>query len=170
MSFVKCQNCGEDVSTGAEFCMFCGKPMEKPVIQKIQEPFRSNLTLPEGFVPVTLQLDCNACKTSGSMTATKVPRFSGVVRVIGGIILIPSFLGIGFALLIFFSTIMASASMPTRGDSAAQAGSAIGFGIGFMFSIFVGVISLVAGVVGWLFLLNRNVWKCLRCGFILDRA
>lgn len=30
-----------------------------------------------------IRLDCNACKTANSMTATQVAKFSGVVRTIG---------------------------------------------------------------------------------------
>ena len=115
-------------------------------------------------------LDCNACKTAGSMTASKVPKFSQVVRVIGGILLIPSFLGLGFAVLLFGSAIMTTSSMPSSNSDAAHAGATIGFGIAFIFSVFVGVVSLVGGLIGWLLLLNRNVYQCLRCSFIMDRA
>jgi tetrahydromethanopterin S-methyltransferase subunit G len=60
--------------------------------------------------------------------------------------------------------------MPNTHNEAQQAGQAIGSGIGFLFSVIVGIFSLVGGLLGWLLLLNRNVYKCLRCGFILDRA
>ncbi len=119
---------------------------------------------------MAMSLDCNACKTPEAMTATKVPKFSNVVRVIGGNLLMPSFLGIAFALLVFGGTILASSQMSNSHNEAQQAGQAIGFGIGFLFSVIVGVISLVGGLLGWLLLSNRNVYKCLRCGFIMDRA
>ncbi len=115
-------------------------------------------------------LDCNACKTTRSMSSTRIPRFSEIVRIIGIILLIPSFLGIGFALLIFVSTIMATSQMPSSHSPGADAGTAIGFGIGFIFSLFVGIVSLVGGLAGWLLRLNRNVYKCLRCGFVIERA
>src|SRR6266508_6657182 len=94
-----------------------------------------------------LRLDCSACKTPSAMTATQVAKFSGVVRAIGGILLIPSILGIGFALLVFISTVMASSGVMSNANSEAeQTGAAIGFGIGFVFSLFVGIVSFVGGL------------------------
>lgn len=61
-----------------------------------------------------MQLDCNACKSPSSMVATKVARFSAVVRVIGVILLVPSFLGFAIAALFFISTVIATTNvMPT---------------------------------------------------------
>jgi hypothetical protein len=118
-----------------------------------------------------MQLDCNACKSPSSMVATKVARFSGVIRAIGIILFIPSFLGFAIAALFFISSVMATANvMPTTHSEAEQAGAAIGFVIGFGFSIFVGVISLVGGLLGWLLLSNRKVYRCVRCGSIIERA
>jgi hypothetical protein len=117
-----------------------------------------------------LKLDCSACKTPAAMMPAKVAKFSSVVRVIGVILLVPSFLGIGFALLVFAATIMTSVQMSGSQNEAQQTGQAIGFGIGFVFSLIVGISSLVGGLLGWLLLLNRKVYKCVRCGFILDRA
>lgn len=88
-----------------------------------------------------MQLDCNACKSLSSMVATKVARFSGVIRAIGVILLIPSFIGFAIAGLFIISTIIATANvMPT---AQSEPGAAIGFVLGFDFSIFIGVISLV---------------------------
>jgi hypothetical protein len=120
-----------------------------------------------------LQLDCNACKTPQAMTATKIPKFSSVVRAIGVILLIPSIAGLGIALLLFISTINAmstAASHPNANNEAFQTGAAIGSMIGFGITGFVGICSLIGGLLGWLLLLNRNVYKCTRCGFVIDRA
>ena len=105
------------------------------------------------------------------MVATKVARFSGVIRAIGVLLLIPSFLGFAIAALFFITSIIATANvMPSAQSEPEQAGAAIGFVIGFGFSIFIGVISLVGGLLGWLLLLNRKVYRCLRCGSIIERA
>ena len=105
------------------------------------------------------------------MVATKVARFSGVIRAIGVILLIPSFLGLAIAGLFFISSVIATANvMPNAQSEPEQAGAAIGFVIGFGFSAFIGVISLVGGLLGWLLLLNRKVYRCLRCSSILERA
>ncbi|MBP7475578.1 MAG: hypothetical protein KBF83_14080 [Pyrinomonadaceae bacterium] len=104
------------------------------------------------------------------MTATKVGKFGDIVRVIGGILLVPSFLGMALAALTFVSTIMGTASMPSARSDAEEAGRAIGFGMVFIFTVVVGVGSLVGGLLGWLLLSNRKVYKCQNCGFIIDRA
>ena len=118
-----------------------------------------------------IQLDCNACKTASSMIATKIARFSDIIRAIGVILLIPSFLGFGFAGLVFLSTVMATSDVMSHAQTdGAQAGAAIGSALGIGFSLFVGVISLVGGLLGWLLLLKRKVYKCLRCGYVFDRA
>ena len=118
-----------------------------------------------------MQLDCNACKSLSSRVATKVARFSGVIRAIGIILLIPSFIGFAIAGLFIISTIIARANvMPTAQSEPEQAGAAIGFVIGLGFSMFIGVMSLVGGLLGWLLLLNRKVYRCHRCGAIIERA
>ena len=60
-----------------------------------------------------MQMACNACKSPSSMVATKVDRFSGVVRAIGVIVLIPSFVGFAIAGLFFVSPIVATANVIT---------------------------------------------------------
>lgn len=104
------------------------------------------------------------------MVATKVGRFSQVVRVIGGVLLVPSFLGMLIALLMFLSAVMTTGSSPTPKSDAEAAGQAIGFGIAFVVIFVVGVISFIGGLLGWLLLSNRSVFRCGHCGFILDRA
>ena len=141
------------------FCWKCGSKVETVADAPVKHL---------GAAP--LYLDCTACRTATSMVATKVPRFSNIVRVIGAVLLIPSLLGFLFTALMFLSTVLTTASMPAARSDAEEAGRAIGFGIGFVFTIFCGVVSLVGGLVGWLLLLTRSVWKCSRCGFILDRA
>ena len=116
-----------------------------------------------------LMLDCHACKTQGGMTKSNVARFSPVVQVIGVLLLIPSFLGIFFGL---FSMIMVIASAFTAPASGADDGtiasvmvvSGIGVGLAFIIPSFIG------GLLGWLLLMRKKVFKCQRCGFILDRS
>jgi hypothetical protein len=104
------------------------------------------------------------------MSPSKVGRFSQVVRVIGGVLLVPSFIGMFIALLMFISAVMTTGSSRTPHSDAEAAGQAVGFGIVFIITFVVGIISFVGGLLGWLLLSNRNVFKCERCGFILDRA
>jgi hypothetical protein len=118
-----------------------------------------------------IKLDCSACKTNKSMTATKIPKFSGFIRFIGFIIVIPSILGVLFALVLLFSTGVATNEvMTTAQTDGAAAGAAIGATIGFGFAIFLGFSSLVGGLIGWLLLMKKKVFKCIKCGFIMDRG
>ena len=118
-----------------------------------------------------ISLDCSGCKTPASMNATTVSRFGGFIRFIGVIIVIPSVLGVLLAILFFVSTSMvATAQIAKATSDAAAAGTAIGAGIGYGISLFVGAASLVGGLVGWLLLSTRKVYKCVRCGFILERG
>ena len=116
-------------------------------------------------------LDCSACKTPASMNATTTPRFGGFIRFIGVIIVIPSVLGVLLAILFFVTTSTVTTGQLAKSTSdAAAAGTVIGAGIGYGISLFMGAASLVGGLVGWLLLSARTVYKCVRCGFILERG
>jgi hypothetical protein len=92
------------------------------------------------------------------------------LRIIGYIIIIPSLLGVAVALIMLFSVIQVSSEiMSTIQTDAERAGAAIGTGIGFGMSIFTGATSLVGGLIGWLLLMKKKVYKCIKCGFVLDR-
>lgn len=118
-----------------------------------------------------IKVDCNACKGEQSMVATKVSKFGGIVKFIGYVITIPSILGIIFALLLFVSAGSASNEVMSTAQSDAEiAGAAIGAGIGFGAAIFIGISSLAGGLVGWILIMKKKVFKCTTCGFILDRA
>ena len=86
-----------------------------------------------------VRLDCSACKIEKSMIATTVPRFEGIVRIIGYIIVIISIILI--VINIFSVT-------------------------GIIFVPFI----LVGGVLGWLLLLKKKVYRCENCSFIIDRG
>lgn len=118
-----------------------------------------------------ISLDCSACRTPQSMTATTIPRFGGFIRFLGVIIVIPSILGVVLAIIFFISTSMVATEQLAGAESdAAAAGTALGAGIGYGISVFVGAGSLVGGLIGWLLLTSRKVYKCIRCSFILERA
>jgi len=118
-----------------------------------------------------MKLDCSACKNEKTMEATEIPKFSVFIRFIGFLITLPSVLGILFALLMFFSTGKATSEVMSASQSSASAtGAAIGATIGFGLSAFIGFSSLVGGLIGWLLLMKKKVFKCIRCGYIIDRA
>ena len=89
------------------------------------------------------------------MRATTIPRFSPILRVIGSIIVLPSILGVAFAAL------MAIRIAPLGGAAA---------GAGLGLASVLGSAALVGGLIGWMLLMERNVYRCIRCSFIIDRA
>ncbi|MDQ3748043.1 MAG: hypothetical protein M3367_03345 [Acidobacteriota bacterium] len=117
-----------------------------------------------------IEIDCSACRTCASMFPTKVPRFSGIVRVIGVILLIPSILGLIFSAIMLFGVVIGGAGMPAAQSDAEALGAGAAFVMFGGFALITGVISLVSGLLGWLLLLTRKVFKCQRCGFVMDRA
>lgn len=101
-------------------------------------------------------LDCGACKAVQAMKKDKIPRFSPLLRLIGFIIALPSAIGVSMAFLAWLGMI-------GSGDPGARA-------FGAVISIFVAGLSLVGGVLGWFLLMKKNVYRCTRCGYIIDRA
>jgi hypothetical protein len=116
-----------------------------------------------------LYLDCSACRTAGSMAASRVSRFSEIVRVIGFILVIPSVVGMVIAGFLLVGFIAGTAGSPVPQSEAELAGRTIGSLVAVVVIAAIGVGSLVSGLLGWLLLLKRKVFKCGRCGFILDR-
>jgi hypothetical protein len=118
-----------------------------------------------------MQLDCGACKSEKTMEATKIPKFPSFIRFIGFLIALPSVVGVLFAVIILFSTGAATSEIMSATQSDAEAaGVAIGATIGFGFSAFIAFSSLIGGLIGWLLLMKKKVFKCIKCGYIMDRG
>jgi hypothetical protein len=119
----------------------------------------------------TVKLDCNACKQEKSMVATKVSKMSPIVVFIGWILALPSMFGILVAVIMLFASVSAGNEVGAQAASQAEAaGAAIGAGIGIGMAVFVGIFSLVGGLLGYLLIMKKKVYKCVSCGFIMDRA
>lgn len=111
-----------------------------------------------------IKLDCSACKSEGTMGATKVRRFGPVVVLIGYLIVIPSLLGVAAGAIMFFQS-MGSSMANAGAHAGADLGAAMGVGMGFV----IAAVSLVAGLIGWLLIGKKKVYKCARCGYIINR-
>ena len=82
---------------------------------------------------------------------------SGPVVAIGYILLIPSVLGILFSALLFFTT---------ASHAANDAGSGIAGGI----AIFMGLVSFVGGLLGWLLVMKKQVLECNTCKAVVNAS
>lgn len=102
-----------------------------------------------------MKIDCQACKLEGGMEKAIVPKFSGMLRFIGYVIAAPSLFGM-------FVSAYAGCMVVSDGTGA----GVVGFGV----SMLMFCASAVGGVIGWLLLVKKKVFRCTRCGFILDRS
>lgn len=126
---------------------------------------------PTRSAPGRMLLDCSACKNDRTMEPTKVHRFGGFIRLIGYIIVLPSVLGVVLAVILFIGGTSATSDViNTATSDAEKAGAAIGGAMTFGFAIFLGGASLVGGLVGYLLLISKKVWRCITCGYIIERA
>jgi hypothetical protein len=78
---------------------------------------------------------------------------SGVVVLIGYILLIPSVLGVLFSVFGFIRM------MTLTGDTVSTAGT-LASGIFILF----GIASLVGGLLGWLLVMKKDILQCSHCG------
>ncbi len=101
-------------------------------------------------------LDCSACKSDQTMVATKVSKFSGIVQFIGYVFVVPSVLGVILCVMAMFNV----AGHDTGDDAQAMA-------IGML--VVFAIISLVGGLIGWILIMKKRVFKCTACGHIIDR-
>lgn len=157
---IKCQECGQYYKDSYKQCPLCNPPKKDsaPPDAKIPHIRRQPHVRMQNRKGQTFEVDCAACKLDGGMEAARLPRFSWFIRFIGGIIAIPSILGMIFAVMIFFT------------GSSGMFGQGSGNGMAIGMSLFVFCISAVSGLVGWLLLMKKNVFQCTRCGYILNRS
>ena len=104
-----------------------------------------------------MEISCKICD-KGLLQQKKKYRMSGPVVLIGYILLIPSVLGVAGS-LVAFSHISSAAS-----SSGADAGVAFAGG----FIILFGVGCFVAGLLGWLLIMKKQVLQCNVCGAVVN--
>ena len=117
-----------------------------------------------------LSLDCSACKSPQSMNPQKIYRMSGIVVFIGYLIALPSVIGVIISIVLFVASVQAGAEVSSLTPATAPAvGAAIGTTIGVGLSLFTAAVSLIGGTIGYLLIMKKKVFKCVSCGFLLDR-
>lgn len=109
-------------------------------------------------------LTCEKCHAPG-MRATRIPRFSGVARVLGFLCMIPSALGM---LLVSSYWLIAVAQTAGRAD-VSVANMAVG-GLGFAIVILTFFLGVPSFLIGYLLISRKKVWRCGLCDFVFDRA
>ena len=90
------------------------------------------------------------------MVKTSIPKFNAILRLIGVLIVLPSCLGIFLGGKLFI-------------DAGQSGGTDMAIGMSALIALFIMGASLVSGLIGWLLLMNKKVFKCSICGFILNR-
>lgn len=115
------------------------------------------------------RLNCSACGTQGSMYPDKVSKMSPVVQIIGWIFAIPSIIGVVLSILFFVLGVLGIGAQDAmhEGEEAAKGVAVMLTG---SMSACMGISSLVSGLIGYLLIMKKKVWKCSNCGFHLDRA
>jgi|GEM_PF-991044 len=160
-----CPKCGFENDRDAIECQRCGIIFEKyKMIQQRKAQQQAQKQKKEEAPPAPPEtesfpvvpepkpiphLNCNACGSKKTMAPTRIYRFSGIVQFIGRLIVIPSICGVLFAFMFLTSA------------------GANPFAVGIAGFIAAG--SLISGLIGWLLIMKKKVFKCLSCGFILDR-
>jgi len=166
MQNLSCPKCEFKRNPGAVECPRCGIIFEKyEQIQKRKAQQQKEQKLKKEEAPpappdiepfpifpepkVIPHLNCNACGSKETMAPTKIYKFSGIVQLIGRLIVIPSICGVFFAVMLMISA----------GATPISVGLAV----------FIAAGSLISGLIGWLLIMKKKVFKCASCGFILDR-
>ena len=108
---------------------------------------------------------CKICDR-GTLMPRKIRRLSGPAVAIGHILLIPSILGmVGCAILLVVS-LLAGVAGAAHGSAFATAFA----GIGAIAFVYIGILSFVFGLVGWLLIMKKHVLQCVYCGAVVDAA
>ena len=145
-----CTRCGSRNVEGARFCGNCGAPA-------------SALAIPSP--PVSANPTCKICDR-GTLMRRKIRRLSGPAVAIGYILLIPSILGmVGCAILLAVS-LLAGVAGAAHGSAFATAFA----GIGAIAFVYIGILSFVFGLVGWLLIMKKHILQCVYCGAVVDAA
>jgi hypothetical protein len=116
-------------------------------------------------------LDCSACKGLQTMGRTKINRFSTIVVAIGWLMVLPSVIGILIGLAMCGGVCHSLVGVTSATSSQAETdGATLGVGLGVVASFGVMAFSLIGGLLGYLLVSKRKVYKCQACGFILERG
>jgi hypothetical protein len=96
----------------------------------------------------------------------KIRRLSGPAVAIGYILLIPSILGMAACAILLIVSLLAGVAGAAHGSAFATAFA----GIGAIAFVYIGILSFVFGLVGWLLIMKKHILQCVYCGAVVDAA
>lgn len=105
------------------------------------------------------------------MAAVRIWRFGGVLRGIGYMLVIPALVGGTYLLRDLWAAGQMRLTMYGAQETADRIAAALAvFGFDWFPILRLAAFSFTLGILGFLFLQRRSVYRCDRCGFILDRG
>ena len=116
---------------------------------------------------------CSTCK-QGFLSRQRLYRMSTPVVVIGYILLVPSILGIALTVvvhgvLVLMSLFGSAGGAAVQDPNAAAAGGVLTPFFLLSAACYV-VVFFVAGLIGWILVMQKTVLKCGHCGLSLDAS
>ena len=145
-----CTRCGSRNVEVARFCTSCGAPV-------------SAVAIPNPLV--SANPTCKICDR-GTLMRRKIRRLSGPAVAIGYILLIPSILGMAACAILLIVSLLAGVAGAAHGSAFATAFA----GIGAIAFVYIGILSFVFGLVGWLLIMKKHILQCVYCGAVVDAA
>ena len=149
---MKCKFCGEISIIPEDAAGTTGSKIKKD--QATSDVFELEKN---DYMSEIIKINCKACDGKESMIPVKISRMSPAVQVIGWIITVPSIIGVVFSFIMFFKF-------------GFMKGNAFGSMLGTGLMLFTGIASLVGGLIGYLLIMTKKVFKCTLCGAVIDRA
>ena len=102
-------------------------------------------------------MDCSVCKREA--------------KVLGFLIVLPTAFGIFFAVAMCFTSVNAANNMMSlAGNHLETAGMAFNSKFDIWCPLCVGICSLAVGLTGWLYIMKKKLYKCVRCTYIMERS
>jgi len=108
---------------------------------------------------------CKICDR-GTLMPRKIRRLSGPAVAIAYILLIPSILGMAACAILLIVSLLAGVAGAAHGSAFATAFA----GIGAIAFVYIGILSFVFGLVGWLLIMKKHILQCVYCGAVVDAA
>jgi hypothetical protein len=113
---------------------------------------------------------CHACRSKSIMIEEKIPKYSNFSIIVGRIIATASIVCILIALAFAVVVIGKEFGFIEPSTYKSGTGGAIVIEeIQLSFSLFFGALSILGGLIGFVFLKKKMVYKCLKCESVIEK-